>query len=302
MKSTDIKPLPKYILAKLRKLDLERCPGQKGHNRLYSYLTTIKGGLVKITVAVKFFYGKWHCKQVAVYGMKSQSCFVKDMAHHRISGYKVSWHPEGYRTHQHHQWWADGKWYDDDRSSIKWNPFSFLINPEYVGKFPKYQFSAYQHFRGDCMIDYLKIYLQYPQAEFLLKFGLQLLHNKVTILKNMAKDKQFWKWLLVNRDEISSMEECYAGAVLQAYKTKRPIKQVQKIEKFKKKLKGNSDLAMLHELFGNNLEQFYGYIRVKEAKLMVAAELLPYTSKNNAMLAVCLAGYPTCAELAERFL
>jgi len=41
---------------------------------------------------------------------------------------------------------------------------------------------------------------------------------------------------------------------------------------------------------------------VKEAKLRVAAELLPYTSKNNAMLAVCLAGYPTCAELAERFL
>lgn len=47
-----IKPIPKYMEKKLRALDKQECPGQKGL-RFYAYLTTIRKELVKITVAIR---------------------------------------------------------------------------------------------------------------------------------------------------------------------------------------------------------------------------------------------------------
>jgi hypothetical protein len=258
-KASDIKPIPKHILEKIRRLDHAEHPEQKGPTRLYSYLTSIKRELVKITLAVKTFNRKWYCKQIAVHGMKSKICWVKDMAHHRVAGYLIGWNPEGYKPHSYRRW-ADGEWESDDFArGIKWNPSSNVINLEYVGKFPEYKHSAYQYFRGVCIIDYLKTYLQYPQTEYLLKLDLCGLHNKVTILKQMDKDRQFCKWLATHRNELDR-GQCYASSILKAYKIGRPVKQVQKMEEFKKTFKSNLNVPMLQELFGDNLESFYAYI------------------------------------------
>ena len=251
----NIKPIPKYLVEQIRKLDYRQYPDQKGPCRFYSYLTTIKGELMKITVAVKSRYKKWWYKQVAAHGVKSEKCFVKDFEYTHMGGYRVGWHAEG--MYKVPYWYEDGFWYDCEFKYL--NPYSTLLNIEYISKFPEYKYSAYQLFRGDCIIKYLRLYEKYPQTEYLLKLGLPGLHDKVTILKQIAKNKQFCKWLIAHQMEIAK-SYCYAGAILESYKTSRPIEQVQKMQEFKKTLKNNTSLQTLQEVFGKNLTEFYVYI------------------------------------------
>ena len=53
MKIKKIKPIPKYILKKIKLYDDKMKSSQLGRNRFYSYLTKNNGELVKVTVAVK---------------------------------------------------------------------------------------------------------------------------------------------------------------------------------------------------------------------------------------------------------
>ena len=92
MKVEKIKPVPKYIVELIRKVDKKQCPEQNGHRRFYSYLTKNDGELVKVTVCCINKKGGWHYKQVAVHGIDSKECFVKDMVFHYISGYNVGWY------------------------------------------------------------------------------------------------------------------------------------------------------------------------------------------------------------------
>jgi len=259
IKVSDIKPIPKRILEKIHKIDLVECPTQKGIHRLYSYLTTIKGELYKVTVATKTFYGKWHCKQIAVHGVKSDICWTIDIVHHRISGYIVSWKSEGYKQHKYH-WWADGEWHDNNWSKgLKWNLFSRTINIEYADKFPEFRYSAFRKFQGDCIITYLRIYLKYPQVEYLLLHRLEWLYNKVTILKKMGKDRSFCRWLVRKRDEICG--DChYAGVILESYRTGKPMTEIQKFAERKKRFERESHLQPIRDLFRKDLEKFFAYI------------------------------------------
>jgi hypothetical protein len=86
-----IKPIPKYIVKKIRKRDAIRYPDPHGNTRFYSYLTKNDGELVKVTVAVRHRYKNWHYKQVAAHGIQSDRCFVKDMCFTYIGGYSVGW-------------------------------------------------------------------------------------------------------------------------------------------------------------------------------------------------------------------
>ena len=92
MKTEKIKPTPKYILKKIQKADKATIVQRKGSVRFYSYLTKNDGELVKVTVAVKNYRKKWYCKQVAVHGIHSKTCFVKDMAFYYIHGNVVGWY------------------------------------------------------------------------------------------------------------------------------------------------------------------------------------------------------------------
>ena len=95
MKIEKIKPIPKYIFKKIQKADKTH-PYQGGsYTRFYSYLTKNDGELVRVTVAVKNYRKKWHCKQVAVHGIHSKTCFVKDMAFYYIYGNVVGWYEQG---------------------------------------------------------------------------------------------------------------------------------------------------------------------------------------------------------------
>lgn len=94
MKDSKIKLIPKYIQKLIRKRDKKDSPKQDGSLRYYAYLTKNSGELVKVTVAVRNRRKQWYCKQVAVHGVHSDKCFVKDMVFHYLSGYRVSVFPD----------------------------------------------------------------------------------------------------------------------------------------------------------------------------------------------------------------
>ena len=263
MKHEHIKPIPKYILTKIRRLDMARCPEQKGAIRFYSYLTSIKGELIKITVAVRSRCKKWYCKQVAAHGVKSDKCCVKDMEYAYLGGmgFRVGWYAEGLQNYE--RWYENSKWYY--AGGKYYNPWADTVNSEFVGKFPEYRYSAYQHYKGRCIIEYLKLYEQYPQTEYLLKLGLFNIHDSVMILKRIAKDKKFCKWLIQHRDEIA-LKYHYATTVLQAYKSGKSLAQMQAINECKKKLAKDNSLQPIRELFkGKELERFFLYLEEQGA-------------------------------------
>lgn len=101
MKIEKIKPVPKYIEKMIRKRDRAYYPEQDNRLRYYAYLTKNDGELVKVTVAVKNRYKKWYCKQVAVHGIHSKQCFLRDMVFYYI----VGWHDMGF--------YSEPRWYED---------------------------------------------------------------------------------------------------------------------------------------------------------------------------------------------
>jgi hypothetical protein len=262
MKPELLKPIPKYILDKIRKTDKAACPAQSGL-RFYSYLTKMRRELVKVTVAVRNRYKNWHYKQVAAHGVKSDECWVKDMEYVYFGmGYRVGWHAEGLARYA--QWYEDGEWHS--AGCKYYNPYSTLVNLDCVGRFPEYRYSAYQCFQGKCIIEYLKLYGQYPQAEYLLKLGLSKVHGSVTVLKRIAKDKAFCKWLIANRDEIA-LNHYYVGTVMKAYKTGKPFKDIQRFEEQKKRFDLDPDYRPIKDLFkGRDLERFFSYLEKQNAK------------------------------------
>lgn len=74
-----IKPIPKYILKKIKSLDKKCNPCPNGKTRFYSYLTKFNKELAIVTVAVKNKYKSWHCKQVVVHGIHTDKCYIKDI-------------------------------------------------------------------------------------------------------------------------------------------------------------------------------------------------------------------------------
>ena len=231
MNADFIRPIPKYMLKRIAQTDKEKYPVQDGHTRFYSYLTRFGKELFKVTVAVKNHYKKWLCKQVAAHAIHSDRCFAKDIVRYRIWGYVVDWSVEIPRRrvyYTNHSWC----WINPD----EFEPYSILINKEFVGTMPQYKYSGYEHLYGDRILDFLRKYDQYPVIEFLMKFGFSDFWNSKQICEKATKDKAFRKWLIQNRDKIAS--HYYVSAILTAYRDKTDVCQQQEIERTKKKMRG----------------------------------------------------------------
>ena len=257
MKVTDIRPIPKYILAKIRKTDNKNYPEPDGHVRCYAYLTTWKNELVKVTVAVKHRYKKWYCKQVAVHGLNSGKCLVKDMEYCYCAsmGFRFGWHEEGLQKYEHwyeRGWcWAYDKYYD---------PYAEVVNLDFIDRLPEFKYSAYKLYRGCNIFKYLRLYRQYPQLEMLMKLGFSRIAMSTTILKRCGTDKAFCKWLISNKALIQS-RHYYIDVIVRAYKTRKSLEQLQAYKEAKLRLIHDSSLAPIKELFkGKDLERFFDFI------------------------------------------
>lgn len=256
MKIEKIKPIPKYILAKIQKTDKELDIKPCGLVRYYAYLTKNDGELCKVTCAVKIYKGVWYCKQVAVHGLNSDKCFCRDIECSYMGGFKVGFYAEGMRQYTAPRWFEDSKWYEVDDKYF--NPYARLVNIEYVYKFEQFKYSACELYKGEDVIEYLRIYKQFPQAEYLVKLGLSSLALSKQILTKCAKDRRFRKWLGNNHTAIYN-GRYYVSAILTAYAENKPITEVQRFQQLKKELTQSYNDS-IRKVINGEYERYFKYL------------------------------------------
>lgn len=254
MKVEKIKPVPQYLVKKIKKIDDERNPKPNGFTRFYSYITKNDGELVKVTVAVRNYRKKWLYKQVAVHGVNSDYSLGRDLAYHYIGGYSVGWHDKG--AYSTPKWFEDGKWYLCDNN--KFEPSSILLNKECLEKSKEFKYSGFENFHGDRIIKFLRLYEEYPQIEYLMKMGLYYLYDKKQILRKLKKDARFRKWIIKNRGDIGY--HTYVSAILQAYSKKVPITEMQDYECNKKELVVNPRWKDIKDYFVGDIKNLLTYL------------------------------------------
>ena len=255
MKIEKIKPVPKYIIKEIKKADDQNKVCVPGRTRFYSYLTKNDGELVKVTVAVKTRYKQWLYKQVAVHGINSDVCFVKDMVFHYIAGYSVGWFEQGAQNAP--RWYENPEWGCADDEYF--DPFAPIVNREYMNKFPKYKYSAVNLYRGVDVLKYLRFYEKYPQIEYLMKAGLDGYAFSKQILQAVGKNKRFCKWLMKNRADIRQ-NDYYVDVILRSFRTGRPLSDLQNIRKNQQVLKKAVGISELRTYFKDDIEKFVAYL------------------------------------------
>lgn len=222
-----IKPIPNYIAKMIKNKDKYSYEGQIS---FYAYLTKMKGELVKITVACKHYKKQWFCKQVAVHGVYSDQCLVRDMECY-IMGYGVGWYDMALSNS--YKRYEDGKWYQANDKS--YDPSAEVVNRKYALKFKEFRYSALDKYNHPDVLKYLRIYLQYPQAEYFIKLGLQHLAASKMLLRKVGKDKQFRKWLIRNvkllRNEYGKYPYLSAQSIMFAYKQNLPLFEGQALNR-----------------------------------------------------------------------
>ena len=256
MKIEKIKPIPKYIREKIHQYDKKFYNGTYARNHFYSYLTKNDGELVKVTVAVKVKKGVWYCKQVAVHGVHSDKCFVKDMYYTNIGGYSVGWHAEGLTSYKPWYEYSEWGWTVDNL----YDPYAPIINREYILEhFPEYKFSAIDRYTGIDVFKYLRLYEQYPQIEYLTKLGLHNIAMSTQILRLCGKDKNFRKWIAKNRQDIV-LSDYYVSSIIKAYKTGKSIYEINNFAKRKIKFDHADRMDNVKALVKKEVGKFLDYI------------------------------------------
>ena len=258
MKMEKIKPIPKYIVERIKKLDAKKHPTPIGLVRYYSYLTKNDGELVKVTVAVRHQWKNWYCKQVAVHGIDSDICFVKDMVRYFMGTLAVGWYEEGLTKTK--KWYEDPEWGWHYDSSF--DPYAPCVNKEYAKKIPELKYSALDLYDNADIIPYLRRYRQYPQAEYLVKLGLSDLTKSIQLLRLLGKNKQFQRWISKNRIALGN-RGYYVSAIMAAFKKGVDINAAQRYEELKKSLCSDRDYKPLREFLNHEYAEYLNYILEK---------------------------------------
>ena len=193
--ASNIKPIPQYIVEKIRKLD-KKMAEQTARTRFYSYLTKQVGVLVKVTVAVKTYKHQWYCKQVAVHGLHEDHSLAKDILRSFITGYLADWHEELGVNHYYndHSWSVERK--------QDWDPWAPIVNIGYLSRYPEYKYSGYERLDSTKILQFLERYEEYPKIEYLMKLGLTDLWESKRICELLAKDKAFCRWIIRNQEDL----------------------------------------------------------------------------------------------------
>ncbi len=261
-----IKPIPKYIKTKILHLDTKRYPEQKGL-RFYSYFTTMQKELVKITVAIRNKNKDLRLiKQVAVHGVNSETCLVRDLeyCYLGICAYRVGWFDEGIKYPHGRPHYNDNKWYSIPDKY--YDPYAPAVNIEYVLKLKQFRYSAIGLAQPVNPIRYLRLYLKYPQIEYLVKLGFKNIAYSTMILNKCGKDKNFCKWLIANKYELQQ-NRYYVAVILRAYGTGKPLNQLQQYATIKNRIKSDGYMKRIRDIFGNKIENFIDYIIAQDTSV-----------------------------------
>ena len=253
----NIKPIPKYILRKIKTLDKKYNPYSYNRTRFYKYLTKFNNELAIVTVAVKNRYKEWHCKQVVVHGVHTDKCYLKDIVFYQVAGYIVGWFSEGLTK--------EPKWFEYDEWGYNTDKYFKIdcptINKEYALSFDRYKYSAIERYPYNNILKYLRLYEKYPEIELLVKFGLYNYCTSITLLRLIHKDNKFRKWIIKNKEKLAYTNNYYISSIIKAYKTKQDLDKVQRFEIFLKTFSHDDNYQRVKRLFNGNIETFYNYIQ-----------------------------------------
>ena len=258
IKEKDIRPIPKYILKRIIERDKQDFPNGDSQRRFYAYLAKYGGELVKVTVAVKNRNNKARTlvyKQVAVHDIHSERCLVKDIQYYYTGGYVVGWFEQGLQKEP--KWYETSYWCEAYR---QFEPKASIVNAEFALKFPKYKYSAADKYTYCDLLKYLRIYEEYPQAEYLVKMNLPYLATSKVILKKVGKDKNFRKWLIQNCEELQRKPH-YIYVITRSYKEKSSLRYAQTYEELEKVYKNHDTAHEVAGLFGSKHRLFDYLIR-----------------------------------------
>ena len=293
MEEKDIKPIPKYIIRKIRKLDDENRFVTDTSTRYYSYLTKINKDLARLIVACKVKDHQWFCKQVVVHTMNSDHCLVRDIDY-SLFGYIVGWSKQ-ILTYSHRRY-DDGKWYKSDDKY--YNVLCPIINKNYALKIDKYKYSAINKYKYLDIIKYLKIYEKYPQAEYLVKLNLSQFATNKSILKQVGKDKNFRKWLIKSRDYLKNEYGQYpyisSKVMLYAYKNNISIALSQKLDMKTKELQEDYNFRnkISKIIAKDEVITFINYLEKQETDCSTYADYLKACEKLNLDMTIDKNKYP----------
>lgn len=261
-----IQPIPQRIAKQIRNKD-ERS-GNYSNVRFYAYFAKIKGELVKITVACKNYEKQWFCKQVAVHGIHSKNCLVRDMEYN-LMGYTVGWYNQGLSKERKR--YDDGNWYSAEDKY--YNPVATVINRKYALKLDAFRYSAIDKYPYCDELKYLRVYEQYPQAEYFIKIGLQHLATNKTLLKKAGKDKKFRKWLIQNARQLRNQYGNYpyfsAKTILASYKANISVLEGEAKERaINETLQNYNYINTISKIIPNNqISEFLNYIQKQETNI-----------------------------------
>lgn len=115
---------------------------------------------------------------MAVHGINSKACLVKDMDFYYIAGYIVGWYKQGLQKYE--KYYEGNWWYSEDKY---FDPYAPVVNKEIALKIEKYKYSAVDLYSYPDILKYLRLYEQYPQMEYVMKLGLIRLVKSKQILQ-----------------------------------------------------------------------------------------------------------------------
>lgn len=148
-----------------------------------------------------------------------------------MMGYAVGWYDMALSNSRKR--YEDGKWYP--ANDKYYDPAAEVVNRKYALKFKEFRYSALDKYNHPDVLKYLRIYLQYPQAEYFIKMGLQHLAVNKMLLRKAEKDKPFRKWLIHNvkllRNEYGKYPYLSAQTIMFAYKQNLPLLEGQAINR-----------------------------------------------------------------------
>ncbi len=251
----EYKPIPKYILNKIQKIDLKEYPYQDGKTRFYAYLTKYGKELLLYYVAVKNKYKKWYCKQVVIHALHSDKCFVKDIKYTMIAGYTVGWYSEGLSKQE--RWFENKDWgWSDDKY---FNLYATIVNPEFMDRFPQFKYSQATKFGSHDILKYLRLYERYPIAEMLMKLDFQRYAMSKMLLAKLDKDKGFRKWLFKHKEDIP--RNAYVQSIISAYNKNEDVEKMQSIIEVNKAFANADNIRSIKDIIAKDEKaKFLNYI------------------------------------------
>ncbi len=256
MKLFTIRPIPKYLVKRIRELDLKYYPEQIGITRFYAYLTTKNKQLCKITVALKNRKSRWAVKQVAVHFIHENYGFCKDIEYFWLGGYVIGWYDEKFSTYR--KTWEDGKWHRIDDKYF--NPSATVVNIEYLARYPEYKYAQYDSPYIYDIFKYLRLYEQFPQMEYIMKMGLHRYVMSKMILRKCI-DKVFCKWLYRNKHNLAIYNKYYdVSVVIKAFMTGQRLDVLQKEKDIIKQYSKDENLKQIRKHFHGELPRLAEYI------------------------------------------